>query len=194
MAYDPARKHLYLTVWKQWTGQKIYDVDMATYPAAAAIVKLNDNMYSHGMTFSGNYLFYSANDANGYQIRRRDVRDNTEVYITAKNRLNNNVDGSAAQDFYQTDNWGGSQAYSDFTIDPQGNLYCFGYKGAMRITDVLNGADGANTWLVNYLNFGGNGLAADPTTGNLYFTGSGPVPDPNGGGNVNVQSVNVVKL
>jgi hypothetical protein len=84
-------------------------------------------------------------------------------------------------------------------VDAQGNMFFIpGTGGIYRITDVLNGADGANNWVINNLSVSngaadGDGLAIDSATGNLYFSGLAAVADPNGSGNQNVAAIKILR-
>lgn len=194
--FVPATNKLYVAGNSSlYDWQSIEEVNMATFPAAGSSKELTRN--SEGtFVVAGNYLFYTNGLYESY-LRRRDLTTGAEVNITGKNKVYQNADGVPAQDSFINTN-SGTGTY-DMAIDAQGNLFFIpGFGGIFRITDVLNGADGANNWVINNLSVSngaltGSGLAVDATTGTLYFSGTAPVADPNGSGTQNVAAINMMR-
>lgn len=196
LQYVPATNTLYVggnASLYEW--QPIEEVNMATFPAAGSS-KLLTGASEGTFVVAGNYLFYTNGLYESY-LKRRDLTTGTEVNITGKNKLYQNADGVPAQDSYINSNWG--TGTFDMAIDAQGNLFFIpGTGGIYRITDVLNGADGANNWVINNLAVAngaanGDGLTLDSVTGKLYFSGTAPVADPNGSGTQNVAAINLLR-
>lgn len=176
----------------------LFAVNMATHPAAGSSVKVTAN-FAGGVIRQGDYLFYG-NGYNTYKLTRRTVSTGVEATVVGKNLIYRNGNGVPAQDLY-TDCGCGGAAWEEFALDATGNLYFtdrFDNDAIYRVTDVLNGDDTTNNWLANNLKVSNpaalaDGLAVDPATGNLIFSGTGAVPNPVGSGSISVHAINLLR-
>ncbi len=176
----------------------LFAVNMATFPAAGSAVKVTPN-FAGGVIREGDYLFYGCGYSS-YKLMRRTVSTGVEATMVGKNQIYQNGNGVPAQDLYNYSGSGGA-AWDDFALDANGNFYCtnrYDSRAIYRITDALNGDDTVNNWLANNLKVSNpaalaEGLVIDPATGNLIFSGTGSVPNPNGSSSVNVDAINLLR-
>jgi hypothetical protein len=198
--YVPATDTLYLTCsynWRNFSSNQIMAVKLGTFPAAGSVTRAVASNKG-GFVVAGNFLFYSVGSTDSVIIRRN-LTDNTQVNLTGKNKLYNNLDGMPAQDWYMNEASLNRIAHPDMAVDALGNLFVTADSNELyRITDVLNGADGANNWLVHCLHTYtsqalSNGVAVDDVTGQIYTSGTAPVADPNGTGTQNVHAIKLLR-
>lgn len=121
----------------------------------------------------------------------------------------NNGEGVPAPGFYKPNQPYGccssaAVTYENLAIDSLGNLLFtirqrMGYSptpdyvSILRITDADKGDAANNNWFINHIDAQPSGLAADPDTKAIYFSGLGKVPNPNGTGSTDVHAINVLK-
>jgi hypothetical protein len=198
--YVAATDTLYVTNaynWRNFSSNAIMAVKLGTFPAAGSVTRLI-NGTKGGFCVAGGYMFYSVGSLDSV-ILRRDLTAGTTVNITGKTKLYENIDGVPAQEFYINERSLNRIAHTDFAIDPLGNLFVTADSQELyRITDVLNGADGANNWFVHLLHAYNSaavsaGVAVDATTGEVYMSGTATVADPNSAGTKSVHAINLLR-
>lgn len=198
--YVAATDTLYVTNaynWRNFSSNAIMAVKLGDFPAAGSVTKLVGGTKG-GFCVAGGYMFYSVGSLDSV-ILRRDLTTGTTVNITGKTKLYDNVDGVPAQEFYINERSLNRIAHTDFAVDPLGNLFVTADSQELyRITDVLNGADGANNWFVHLLHAYNSaavsaGVAVDATTGAVYMSGTATVADPNSAGTKSVHAINLLR-